>query len=66
MSAQTEAKALIQSIDSGWDESMWEEIEDQADELGLCPADLGLLKHHMDGTANVREQVLAMLQRIAG
>jgi hypothetical protein len=66
MSAQTEAKALIQSIDSGWDESMWEEIEEQSADLGLCPADIGLLWQHMDGTDDVRSQALEMLQRIAG
>lgn len=60
------AKKLITTIDTGWDESLIDEIADNADELGLCPADVGILKHHLEGTEDMREQALALLQRIAG
>ena len=62
---QTEARNLMNAIETGWDESMFSEIEENAEELGLCPADIGMLYHHMHGTDDVRGKVLAMLEKLA-
>ena len=65
MTPKQEAARLIDTINSGWQESMWQAIEDNADELGLCPADIGMLYQHMNGTDEVEADVLAMLRKIA-
>lgn len=62
--AADEADSLMNSIDTGWTESMWYTIGAHYDRLGLTESDLGLLVHHMNGTEDVRDDVVAMLERL--
>ena len=65
MSTKQAAQVLLDTIDTGWnDETLIDEIEYASDDLGLCPADIGLLRHHIEGTDNVRNQVVAMLKQL--
>jgi len=63
---QKEAQELLAAIDQGWNEGMFESIDDAAGDDQEMAELVGMIRHHMNGTDEVRSSVKNRLALLAG